>query len=45
MENKGEILYRNTGKHNRQIWCAHIWGVSHMTPLLGNVSDAAAVKM
>jgi hypothetical protein len=23
MENKGEILYRNTGKRNCKIWCAH----------------------
>jgi hypothetical protein len=36
MENKGEILYRNTGKRNCKIWCARIWGVSHVTPLLGN---------
>jgi hypothetical protein len=43
MENKGEILYRNTGKRNRQIWCAHIRGVSHVTPLLGNARNAAVM--
>jgi hypothetical protein len=41
MENKGEILYRNTGKRNCKIWCARIRGVSHVTPLLGNASNAA----
>jgi hypothetical protein len=41
MEKNGEILYRNTGKRNRQIWCARIRGVSHVTPLLGNASNAA----
>jgi hypothetical protein len=43
MEKKGEILHRNTGKRNRQIWCARIRGVSHVTPLLGNASNAAVM--
>jgi hypothetical protein len=43
MENKGEILYRYTGKRNRQIWCARIRGVSHVTPLLGNARKAAVM--
>jgi hypothetical protein len=43
MENKGEILYRCTGKRNRQIWCARIWGVSHVTPLLGNARNSAVM--
>jgi hypothetical protein len=43
MEKMGEILYRNTGKRNRQIWCARIRGVSHVTPLLGNASNAAVM--
>jgi hypothetical protein len=43
MENKGEILYCNTGKRNRQIWCARIRGVSHVTPLLGNARNAAVM--
>jgi hypothetical protein len=43
MENKGEILYRNTGKRNRQIWCARIRGVSHVTPLLGKARNAAVM--
>jgi hypothetical protein len=43
MEKTGEILYRNTGKRNRQIWCARIRGVSHVTPLLGNASNAAVM--
>jgi hypothetical protein len=41
MENKGEILYRNTGKRNCKIRCARIRGVSHVTPLVGNTSNAA----
>jgi hypothetical protein len=41
MDNKGEILYRNTGKRNCKIWCARILGVSHVTSLLGNASNAA----
>jgi hypothetical protein len=41
MENKGEILYCNMGKRNRQIWCARIRGVSHVTQLLGNARNAA----
>jgi hypothetical protein len=41
MENKGEILYRNTGKRNCKIWCARIRGASHVTPLLDNASNAA----
>jgi hypothetical protein len=41
MENKGEILYRNTVKRNCNIWCARIRGMSHVTPLLGNASNAA----
>jgi hypothetical protein len=43
MEKKGEILYRNTEKRNRQIWCARIRGVSRVTPLLGNASNAAVM--
>jgi hypothetical protein len=43
MEKKGEILYRNTGKRNRQIWCARIRGVSHVTPLLGNARNTAVM--
>jgi hypothetical protein len=43
MEKKGEILYRNTGKRNRQIWCARIRWVSHVTPLLGNANNAAVM--
>jgi hypothetical protein len=35
MEKKGEILYRNTGKRIR--------GVSHVTLLLGNASNAAVM--
>jgi hypothetical protein len=33
MEKKGEILSRSTRKRNRQIWCARIRGVSHVTPV------------
>jgi hypothetical protein len=43
MENKGKILYHNTGKRNRQIWCARIRGVSHVTLLLGNARNAAVM--
>jgi hypothetical protein len=43
MENKGEILSRYAGKRNRQIWCARIRGVSHVTPLLGNARNTAVM--
>jgi hypothetical protein len=43
MEKKGEILSRSTRKRNRQIWCARIRGVSHVTPLLGNAINAAVM--
>jgi hypothetical protein len=31
------------GKRNRQNWYARIRGVSHVTPLLGNASNAAVM--
>jgi hypothetical protein len=43
MEKKGEILSRSTRKRNRQIWCARIRGVSHVTPLLGKARNAAVM--
>jgi hypothetical protein len=43
MEKKGEILSRSTRKRKRQIWCARIRGVRHVTPLLGKARNAAVM--
>jgi hypothetical protein len=43
MEKKGEILSRSMRKRNRQIWCARIRGVSHVTPLLDKARNAAVM--